>query len=129
MKTFSELLEAKITPDLLRTVPHAPGERNFYDKHIKFDILKNFRQEGNEELFNGKIVNTFPRKENHFGNDEDQSIQAYESEKLEEKQKVIFINGKWVKTSPWDKTNKEAYKNYRKENPDVKGIKIRTVED
>jgi hypothetical protein len=89
MKTFRELLEAKITQDLIKTVPHAPGEKKFYDKHIQFDILKNFRQQGNDELFNGTIVKTFPRKENHFGNDEDQSITAYESEELKENWKYL----------------------------------------
>ncbi len=117
MLTFKELLEAKIVPSLVKTTPQSPAERHFVDKHIKMDILKNFRQKGNDTMFNGKVVKTFPRKENHYGNDMDQSIIQYDESVETEKKHHIYVNGKWVGTTSWSKTNKDALHNYLRDHP------------
>ncbi len=117
MKTFKELLEAKIEPNLIKTTPAAAGERNFVDKHIKKDILKNFRQKGNDTMFNGKVVKVFPRKKNHFGNNMDQSIIQYDESVKQDKKHHVYVNGKWVGTTSWEKTNKDALHNYLRDHP------------
>jgi len=140
MLSFIELLEAKVTPNLLRTVPAAPGERSFVDRHQIKDILASFRQKGNDELFNASNVKIFPRKKNHFGNDEIESIKAYESENIleklannkkkpEGKKKHIYINGKWVGTTNYDHTNKEALKNYVREHPGTVISKVKVAQE
>jgi len=125
MQTFLELLEAKVTRNLTDTYPAAKGEQNFVNKHIKMDILKSFRQKGNDTIFNGKIVKTFDRAKNHFGNDMNQSIVQYDEGVQPEKKHHIFINGKWVGTTSWSKTNKDALHTYKNEHPGTKAaIKV-----
>jgi hypothetical protein len=228
MQRFIELLEAKVKPALVKTVPEAPGELKFFRRHTIKDILASFRQAGNDEMFNGKVVKVFPRKKNHFGNDTVDSIRAYESLNLEEglkipkgqidfivnkyhvgtpakeieddirkratksktpwpssmlnkaveyamkqhvknqdlygkvmsgdlsspkkkkvsesvevnevlkknlhkevktKKKHIYINGKWVGTSNYDHSNKEALQNYMKEHPGTHISKLKVAEE
>jgi hypothetical protein len=120
MKTFKEITEAKVTRNLTDTYPAAKGEQHFVDRHIKFDILKRFRQPGNDNMFNGKVVKIFPRKENHYGNDMNQSIIQYDENLKSDRKHHIFIDGKWVGTTSWAKTNKDALHSFKKDHPDIK---------
>lgn len=145
METFKEILEAKVTRNLTDTYPAAKGEQKFVDKHIQMDILKNFRQKGNDELFNGKIVKTFPRKKNRFGNDETASIVKYESEevaeatinppvvgkrkKIKNSQRHVYVDGKYAGTATWSKTNNDALKSWVKEHPGSHSTKIKVAHE
>jgi hypothetical protein len=138
LKNYKKLSEAKVTRNLTDTYPATKGEQHFVDKHIEMDILKNFRQKGNDEMFNGKIVKIFPRDKNRFGYDEKQSIQKYdESENLLELMKSemkkkkskrhIFINGEYQGTTTWTKNNKDTIKNWSKEHPGTHPTQIKVT--
>ena len=138
MKTFLEILEAKVTRNLTDTYPAGQGEQHFVDKHIKMDILKKFRQKGNDNMFNGKVVKVFDRAKHRFGRDMNQSIVQYdESENLVEKKdnkpkpgsRHVYVDAKWVGTASWSKSNKEALKTWTKEHPDSHPTKIKIAHE
>jgi hypothetical protein len=138
MNSFRELLEAKVTKNLTSTTPAAPGERKFMSKFRQIkDILASFRQPGNQEMFDGKIVKIYPREQNRYGYDNVQSIKKYD-ESIEVNEDVkkhrpkdgkrhIFINGKWVGTTSWSKTNKQAIHDFVKTHPEAHPAQIKVA--
>jgi hypothetical protein len=82
LNTFKELIESQIKRNLVSIAPNSPGEQNFVDQQT---VNKSFSDRflvPNNGLFNGagnlKGVKVFNRSKNHFGRDEDQSIEAYD---------------------------------------------------
>ena len=82
MSSFDKIIEAEISKNLnvSRTYPQPRGEQKFVDLHGTEDVLKSFRPAGGDGIFKGEGsgVKVYPRKKNRFGNDEADSIKAYD---------------------------------------------------
>jgi hypothetical protein len=138
MKSFIQIIEAKVEPNLLRTVPAGSAERHFVARHPVSDILASFRANKDNSPFDGTAAKIYPRKENHFGNDELESIKSYdESIKINEKKhheikskpRHVFMDGKYIGSTEWEPNNKKALKSWLDVHPHEKNrtkIKIST---